>query len=303
MFFKQEVVYVRQSEFGRVAGIDGTAFGPHAEHFFAGEIRIYDIPGPNSQALKVDIEERGVHEHTQDSRHADTDLLPFLHYFPAAHVPGCRSRDFLGRVHFPYFSSGIFHKIWICVACRIQLFLNSLHRAHVFNAPFFAGCHYEPPSAIAISRADVYERAEAVVFAEMTARLFAHGGPVLDMPYGIQTDEGGLPALLPQGHSLERAADRARFSGVFMYDDLRRLAGSLKSLLDEIHLSFHGREIVLRAALKNEAGPQFRQVGNLGDVKPDILGQHGREAGEISFGCHPWLWKLAISDCRNTAHP
>ena len=53
-----------------------------------------------------------------------------------------------------------------------------------------------------------------------------------------------------------------------------------KPLLDEIHLGFHGREIVLRSALENEAGAQFRQVGNLGDIQPDIFGQHGREAGE-----------------------
>ena len=109
--------------------------------------------------------------------------------------------------------------------------------------------------------------------------------------------------LAPELDGLESSADRASFARVLVDDDFGRLAGSVETRADEIHLRLDGCKVVLSATLEDEPGAQFGEVRNLRDVKPDILRQHRRQTGQYLVRLHPWPWKLAMSACRNTAHP
>ena len=53
-----------------------------------------------------------------------------------------------------------------------------------------------------------------------------------------------------------------------------------KRCADEIHLRLDRGKIVLGASLQDEARSQFRQIGDFGDVEPDIFGQYGRQPGQ-----------------------
>src|SRR5205085_179883 len=131
-----------------------------------------------------------------------------------------------------------------------------------------------------LARLDVDERAQALVFAEIAAGFLLARGTELDLLHSIQPDErGDQPLLGDETMRLQRAADRAGFAAMLVYDHLRRDAGAQEARLDEIDLRFDRGQVVLRPALQNKTRAQLADIRNLRDVKPDVLGQHGRQTG------------------------
>ena len=93
-----------------------------------------------------------------------------------------------------------------------------------------------------------------------------------------------LAAVVPEASGFERRADGAGFAAMLVNDHVGRDFLALEARLDEIDLRFDGGQIVLRAALQQEAAADRGEVGNLRDVQPDVLGQHVAQAGHDLFG-------------------
>ena len=85
-------------------------------------------------------------------------------------------------------------------------------------------------------------------------------------------------AVVPQAPGFERGADGAGFAAVLVDDDVGLHVLALEARLDEIHLRLHRGQVVLRAALQQEAPADGREVRNLRNVQPDVLGQHVAQA-------------------------
>src|SRR5215467_10297954 len=85
--------------------------------------------------------------------------------------------------------------------------------------------------------ANVDERTQAVILAEVAARVFVTRGSVLDLSYRIESDEGRLLAVAPQTQRFLGGADRARLSAVLVHDNFRLLAGGAETVANEIHFS------------------------------------------------------------------
>src|SRR5258708_4370931 len=100
---------------------------------------------------------------------------------------------------------------------------------------------------------------------------------------GVEPDERADAAVVPQAAGFERSADGAGFAAVLVDDDVGLDLLTLEAALDEIDLALHGGQIVLRAALEQEAGADGGEVGDLRDVQPDVLGQHVAQAGHDLF--------------------
>ena len=58
---------------------------------------------------------------------------------------------------------------------------------------------------------------------------------------------------------------------------------ALEARFDEVDLRLHRGQVVLRAALQQEARADGREVRNLRNVQPDVLGQHVAQAGHDLF--------------------
>ncbi len=69
---------------------------------------------------------------------------------------------------------------------------------------------------------------------------------------------------------------------------------------DEVHFGLHHGEVVLRSSLQHEGRTQPRKVRYLGDVEPDVLGQHGRESRQDLRRSPPA--PLEIDDVRLEEH-
>ncbi len=275
-----------QPEFGRVAGVDRPPFGSRAEHLLAGEIGIDDVFGCDPQGLEIHAEERGIGVHPEHARDPHAEARPALHDRSAADVPGGDGRRFPARVRLPDFPAGVFQEVGVRVARRVEIRLDRFHGPRVFHRPFLAGRDDEA-ARLSPLPADVDERPEAVVLAETAAGFLPHRRPVLDPAHRVQADEGGPAPLAPEGDGLEGGADGPRLPRVLVDDDLGRFPGPPEALLDEIHLRLDRRQVVLRPPLQDEARAQFRQVGDLGDVEPDVLGEYGRQPGEDLVGFPP----------------
>src|SRR5580765_4099285 len=102
-------------------------------------------------------------------------------------------------------------------------------------------------------RANVDERAETVVLAEVAARIFVARGAVFDFADGLQANKSCLLAIAPQPQRFLRSTDRTRFAAMLVDDDLRLFPGGAETVADEIHFGFHYGEVVLRSALEHEA--------------------------------------------------
>src|ERR1700751_5132924 len=66
-------------------------------------------------------------------------------------------------------------------------------------------------------------------------------------------------------------------------NDFRLFASGPKTIADEIDFGFYYRKIVLRSALQNETCTKRRKIGNAGDIKKDIFGEHCGKPGENSL--------------------
>src|SRR5262249_14934923 len=126
------------------------------------------------------------------------------------------------------------------LARRRRLYLEQRQGGRSF---FLAPCLY------------VDERAHALVLAEIAARVLVARRAILDRLDLVEADERGALALLGvQAMGLDRTADGAGLAAELVDEDLRLDVTALETRLDEIDLRLDGRQIVLRAALQDEAG-------------------------------------------------
>src|SRR5437879_2646655 len=130
---------------------------------------------------------------------------------------------------------------------------------------------------------DVDEGTQAIVLAEVAARVFVARSAIADVRDGFETNKRGLPSIVPKAVRLLGCADCAGFTAVLMHDNLRLFAVSAEAGLDEVHLGFDHGEIVLRATLKDKARTEGGQIRNTGNVEEDILREHVCEARENLF--------------------
>jgi hypothetical protein len=178
----------------------------------------------------------------------------------------------------PDFASGDVCEVRVLGGHALEPGFDLAQRGDVLHGAFFARCHDDAPLGAAAGR-HVDERAQAFVGAEPTARLFAARRPIRDAPDSVEADEG-RGAIGPRANHadrLESRADSPCLAGVLVHHDLRLRAGAGEGRADEIDLRFDGRQIPLRAALKDEPRTQTREVRNARDVEEDVLGQHGGE--------------------------
>ena len=76
--------------------------------------------------------------------------------------------------------------------------------------------------------------------------------------------------------------------------DTGRRVTSAEPRLDEVHLRLDCGQVVLGPPLEHEVAPEAREVGHLGHVEPDVLGQHGGQAGHDLLG--PPALALEVDD-------
>src|SRR5580658_3020988 len=121
------------------------------------------------------------------------------------------------------------------------------------------------------SHIDVDKGTQAIVFAEVAAGVFIARGAIANVGHRLQADKRGLLAVLPQAQGLLRGANRTRLATVLVHDNLRHFALGAEARLDEIYFGLYHRQVVLRAALENEARPQRSQIGDAGNVEEYIF--------------------------------
>src|SRR3981081_2904379 len=150
---------------------------------------------------------------------------------------------------------------------------------------------------------DVDEGTQAIVLAEVAARVFVARRSITDVRDGFQTDERAPPPIVPKAGRPLSWANCAGFAAVLMHDNLRLFAVSAEAGLNEVALSFDHSEIVLCAALEDKARTEGGQIRNTGNVEEDVFREHVSEARENLLRSPVWRWKFTMSDCMNTAHP
>ena len=137
--------------------------------------------------------------------------------------------------------------------------------------------------ALDLAHGHVNEGAQAVVLAEIAARVFVARGAVADVLNGIEPDEGGAMTVLVETNGFDRRADCARLAAVFVNDDFRLVPDAVEVRVNEVDFRLHRRQVLLRAALQDEARTQLGEVRNSGDVEEDVLRQNVRQSGEDLF--------------------
>ena len=323
-----QVVDVRNADLRREARIDGAAAGARAIQFGTGVIGVDDVLRLHAEALEIAVEQRRVGVDVQHARNADAELLAILHQRAAFFVALASSRPSL-------WSAADRQRSWHSPGRKTSLdaVVDKVRdaAARIVSSPALMSfmsltSSTVPFSQVAMIRrcspcmsgtlvtfwigtklrsffgcsANVDEGAQAVVLAEMAARIFVARGAVFDLANGIEADEGGLQAVAPQAQRFLRRTDRAGFAAVLVHDDFRLLAGGAEAVADEIHFRFHDGKIVLRSALQDEARAERREIRNAGDVEENILRQHGSKSGENFF--RPPALALEVHDVRLHEH-
>ena len=187
------------------------------------------------------------------------------------------------------------HEVGMLLFDLVEAGLDVLHVVDIFDQALFAGRDDQPLFAVhqrnlgdLLNRneaqvilgdgADVDERAQAIVLAEIAARGFVARGAVFDLAHRFQSDKRSLLAVAPQAQRLHRRTNGSRLAAEFVDDDFRLLARGAEAVIDEVHFRFHHRHVVLRPALQHETRSQRREIGNAGHVQEHILGKHGCKA-------------------------
>ncbi len=144
-------------------------------------------------------------------------------------VAGMGSATLFGVDRPKHFVRGDFDKIRVLVFDFIDSGLDVLHIIDIFDQAFFAGGDDQALLAvherdlgdfldgheaqIVLGRgADIDERAQAIVLAEIAARSFVARGAVFDLADSLKPDEGSLLAVAPQTQGLDCSADSAGFA-------------------------------------------------------------------------------------------
>src|SRR5260370_7614310 len=100
---------------------------------------------------------------------------------------------------------------------------------------------------------DVDEGTQAIVLAEIAARVFVARCAIAYVRDGVETNKRGLASVVPKAVRLLGCADCAGFTAVLMHDNFRLFAVSAEAGFDEVHLPFHHSHILLSAALQSKA--------------------------------------------------
>src|ERR1019366_1358213 len=194
---------------------------------------------------------------------------------------------------------GDFDEVGVGLLDLVEPALDAAHLFDVFDGALFAGGDDQALRAcfqrnLGLGRAliiqrnqvglDVDEGAQALVLAEIAARGLFPRGLVLDVGAGVETDEAADAAVIPEASGFECGADGPGFATMLVHNHVGRRVLALEARFDEIHLRFHGGQVVLRAALQQEARADGGEIGNLRNVQPDVLGQHVAEARHDLFG-------------------
>ena len=137
--------------------------------------------------------------------------------------------------------------------------------------------------ALDLAHGHINERAQAIVLAEIAARIFVAGGAVADVLDRIETDEGSAVAVLVETNGFDASADRARLAAVLMDDDFRLVSDAVEVRVNEVNFRLDRSQVLLRSALQDEARPQLGEVRNSGDVEEDVFRQNVCQSGEDLF--------------------
>src|SRR5579884_1005475 len=125
--------------------------------------------------------------------------------------------------------------------------------------------------------------AQAVVFAEVAARVFIACGAVANCADGLEANKCSLLAVLPKAECLLCRADGARFAAVFVDNDLRLFAVGTKAGLDEVYFSLHDGHVVLRSTLQYKARAERSEIRNARNVEKNIFRQYIGESRKNLF--------------------
>ena len=193
-------------------------------------------------------------------------------------------------------------EVGILLLHRVESGLDAAHRADVFHLSLFAGRDDQAALAglqrhlrledrqrrggielVVISGFHVDEGAQAVVLAEVAARLFTAGGAIADLHHRIDADERCAMAVLVKANGFDARADRARLAAMLVHDDFGTVIDAVEVRANEVDFRLHRRQVLLRSALQDEARAQLGQVRNRRDVQEDVLRQHRRQSGENLF--------------------
>ena len=93
------------------------------------------------------------------------------------------------------------------------------------------------------------ECTQAVVLAEIAARVFVASRAIADVADRIQADERRLPPVLPEPECFDSRADRAGLSAMLMHDHFRPLVHRSEACVDEIDFRLHDRKVILRSSI------------------------------------------------------
>src|SRR5438270_1153248 len=141
---------------------------------------------------------------------------------------------------------------------------------------------------------DVDESAQAIVLAKIAARVFVARCPIANVRDSFEANKRGLASVAPEAVRLLGCSDCAGFAAVFVHYDLRLFAIGSETGLDEINLGFDHGQVVLCAALEDEAAAERGQIRNTGYVEEDVLREHIGETCQNLFG--PPALALEVDD-------
>src|ERR1700722_554731 len=298
MLLLDQVVDVRDADLRGETGIDGAAAGAGSIQIGTSVVRINDVLRLQTKAFEISVEQRGVGVDVQDTGNTNAKFLATLHERDALFrrlVPEFRRRNRIGyalRIHRTKDLAGSeVHEVGIFPLDLVETGLDVLHIVDIFDLTLFAGrddqallamhqrnlgdfLYGDKAHVVRWCRSYIDKCAQAIVLAEMTARLLVSGRAIVDFSHSIQSDKCGLLAIAPKSQRLCRRANRARFSAELVNNDLGFLAGSAETILNEIHFRFHHGHVVLRSALQHKARAQRSEIGNAGYVQEHVLGKH-----------------------------
>src|SRR5215813_1141216 len=301
----EQVVYVRDAYLRRKAGINRAALRAFFVKLFGRVVRIDEVLRRDPQAFKICGEERVDRILVERARDADARRLTLLEQFVAPPLRA-RQRELVWRVgdvrRVEAAPDGLrpeLDEVRVGGLDRVHPLLDHAHVVDVFDQPPLAGVADDQPFDAGQNRylglarrlrlfrrarnLHVNEGAQTFVLTEKTSRVLVSVRVVADLIDLLEPDEARPQSVIPEPDRLNRRAYRARFATVFVHGNARLNVFAFESRFDEIHLRLDGCQVMLRAALQNEVRAERRDVRDLRDVEPDVLGQHRRQPGHNLF--------------------
>src|ERR1700753_860729 len=129
----------------------------------------------------------------------------------------------------------------------------------------------------------VDKRAQAIVFAEVAARVFVTRSAIADVRDRFQSDEGRLFAIGPEAQGFLRRTNRSGFTTMLVNNDLWFFTVGTEARLNEIDFGLDPSHVVLRPPLQYEARAERGKIRNTGNVEEDVLWEHVCKARKNFF--------------------